>query len=391
MMKSMSRFFVPILALVFAGCGGSEPVRFRLNMEGRDRSDVNRNQQQLLVDALTAAFGEPDAPYVFTEAGLDLEKLQLAAGKSMTTQTGPRHGLYRQHCAHCHGVSGDGLGPTAAFLNPYPRDYRKGIFKFTSTGDGAKATRADLKKTIVQGIPGTAMPSFALLPDDEVEALVEYVKYLAIRGETEILLFGIVVDEDNKELTRDNVVNDAMMPIVEMWNKADTQVVHPEPRPESIGPIDQPTKESIAKGRKLFIDTKRGQCINCHGPTGIGDGGDRIYDAWNEAKEQLIKAGKEDQIAQLFSLPIQELRPRNLHLGIYRGGRRPVDLYRRVYAGIKGAKMPAGGATPQKPTGFSSEEIWNLIDYVRSLPYDDAPKPAASSEHGGHTAHLQTN
>ena len=31
------------------------------------------------------------------------------------------HRLYREHCAHCHGISGDGVGPTAVFLNPYPR------------------------------------------------------------------------------------------------------------------------------------------------------------------------------------------------------------------------------------------------------------------------------
>ena len=36
--------------------------------------------------------------------------------------------LYRQQCLHCHGVSGGGDGPTAEFLNPLPRDYRKGIF-----------------------------------------------------------------------------------------------------------------------------------------------------------------------------------------------------------------------------------------------------------------------
>ena len=41
--------------------------------------------------------------------------------------------LYMQHCLHCHGVSGDGAGPTAKFLNPRPRDYRQGIFKFKST------------------------------------------------------------------------------------------------------------------------------------------------------------------------------------------------------------------------------------------------------------------
>ena len=32
------------------------------------------------------------------------------------------------------------------------------------------------------------MPSFALLPPDEIEALVEYVKYLSIRGQMETAL-----------------------------------------------------------------------------------------------------------------------------------------------------------------------------------------------------------
>src|SRR5262249_43560814 len=33
---------------------------------------------------------------------------------------------YRRHCLHCHGVSGDGRGPTARWINPHPRDYRQG-------------------------------------------------------------------------------------------------------------------------------------------------------------------------------------------------------------------------------------------------------------------------
>jgi mono/diheme cytochrome c family protein len=265
------------------------------------------------------------------------------------------------------------------------------VFKFTSTGDGAKATPADLRRTIVQGVAGTAMPSFALLPDDEIDALVEYVRYLAVRGETEELLYNMVVNEGNEgPLTRDMVVNDAMMPIVDIWKRAESQIVHPPARPESIGSIDSPTPESIATGRKLFTDTKRGQCINCHGPTGLGDGGDRIYDDWNDAKDKMLKADPDhpEKIAELFSLPIQELKPRNLRMGIYRGGRRPLDLYRRVFAGIKGAKMPAGGATPQKPAGLSNEEIWNLIDYVRSLPYDET---GHTPETHTHTAHLQSN
>ena len=50
------------------------------------------------------------------------------------------YAIYRRNCLHCHGVSGAGDGPTAAFLYPTPRDYRRGLFKFTSTPIGARPT-----------------------------------------------------------------------------------------------------------------------------------------------------------------------------------------------------------------------------------------------------------
>ena len=33
--------------------------------------------------------------------------------------------------------------------------------------------------------------------------------------------------------------------------------------------------------------------------------------------------------------------PNNLNRGIYKGGRRPIDIYWRIAKGINGAKMPA--------------------------------------------------
>ena len=51
--------------------------------------------------------------------------------------------LYNRYCQQCHGISGDGNGEAAAFLYPRPRDYRKGIFKFTTTPYGNRPRRKD--------------------------------------------------------------------------------------------------------------------------------------------------------------------------------------------------------------------------------------------------------
>ncbi len=105
------------------------------------------------------------------------------------TVLGPvlQHGrkLYMQNCEHCHGVSGDGAGPTAEYFDIKPRDYRQGLFKFTSTRNMDKARRDDLDRTVRYGIPGTYMPSFLLFKDDELGAIVEYIRWLSMRGEFE--------------------------------------------------------------------------------------------------------------------------------------------------------------------------------------------------------------
>jgi hypothetical protein len=91
-----------------------------------------------------------------------------------------------------------------------------------------------------------------------------------------------------------------------------------------------------------------------------------LYDDWNRPKigvtdEQTAK------LAQWYELPPQELIPRNFHKGVFRGGRRPLDLYWRIAVGIKGTPMPATGASPGVPGPLSDEEIWDLVNYIRHL------------------------
>ena len=109
--------------------------------------------------------------------------------------------VYELRCVQCHGTSGDGNGRMAQVLYPRPRDYRRGIFKFTSTPYGLRPARADLIRTIRNGVRGTSMPEFKLLPEDEIEAVADYVVYLSQRGELEEQLAQASIPQ--KQIKRD--------------------------------------------------------------------------------------------------------------------------------------------------------------------------------------------
>jgi mono/diheme cytochrome c family protein len=382
------------LCLLATGCGQTPAAYFRPNMVEATKQRLTPEQEKQVATVLLAMFGTPDEPVCMPETGLDEAKLRLAAGPVRSDIVGRKNGLYREHCAHCHGVTGDALGPTAAFLNPYPRDYRPGVFKFKSTERADKPTHADLVRLLHNGVAGTSMPSFALLPSAQVEALAEYVKYLSIRGETELNLmraFFELDDEAQGKLpeTREFLVDETLTPIAEKWKAAADAQIQVPPMPADIDLV-----ASIAKGKELFYGDKA-NCVKCHGVTGLGDGQANDYDDWNKA---IVEIGKEiasgsakaretstagmspeelsehrTQLAWIEkfgkvldgdALEPRTIPPRNLRHGIYRGGRRPLDLYYRIHAGINGAPMPAAKGT------VPPEEIWHIVNYVRSLPYE---------------------
>jgi len=395
----MNRFshiaFLLAAGCLFAvGCGKTPSASYRLNMVEATKQRLTPEQERQVSTVLLAMFGTPDEPAVLPEFGLDEAKLRLASGPVRSDIVGRKNGLYREHCAHCHGVTGDGMGPTAAFLNPYPRDYRPGVFKFKSTERADKPTHADLLRILRNGIAGTSMPSFALLSDPQIDALAEYVKYLSIRGETELALMRAYFELDDEAQgvlpeTREFLVDETLVPIAEKWKAAsDAQIAVPDM------PADIDMVASIAKGRELFYGDKA-NCVKCHGVTGLGDGQANDYDDWNKAIVEinkeimggLAKAGETStsgmsaeeaaehrkQVAWLgrFSdvidgdaLRPRTIPPRNLRTGVYRGGRRPLDLYYRIHAGINGAPMPAAKGT------VPPEDIWHIVNYIRSLPYE---------------------
>lgn len=339
-----------------AGCSAPDAPRFRLNTEGRDPAEIRPARKEAILDALEQLFGTPDEPKVPEGGDLQRELLQMAAGPIGSDAQGNQWGLYRQHCAECHGLSGDGAGPAAAVLNPYPRDFRNGLFKYTRTTYGAKPVWEDLDWALRRGNPGTSMPSFDTLPGREIAALIEYVKYLSIRGQTELYLLELEEDEYDP-LDMDRVIEEGVLWTAGLWGEAGGQVVA-APRPP---PTDTPRRlaASVATGRAFFL-SENAKCYQCHGPEGRGNGEQSaLYDDWN--KEKINKD------PSWFQLPLQRLRPRDFTQGIFRGGDRPIDIYWRVHTGINGTPMPPAGPGPGSAGAFTAEEIWHLVHYVRSL------------------------
>lgn len=389
--------FAFTLVVLLAGCGDSfnaGPMKYveseKVSAELNDKPAL----QKAVRTAMTDLFGA-DPQHIKVPVGSNIPNagIRLAnrryVGNNKTqrilVQQHPESGappeaqaggyaLYRKHCLHCHGVSGAGDGPTAPFLYPRPRDYRKGLFKFTSTTTGAKPTRADLRKTIVHGIHGTSMPAFeALLSPFETDQVLDYVVFLSMRGETELSL----VDEASAtgELTEESI-NDVAKSVFDKWHQAETQVMNP-PIPRT------PTSaESIARGRELFLGlNKTGNkvdCTSCHGPQAQGNGpsfvaqkvfNDVVFGGDPSTQGERLSQ-YDDKTKELWKNSLDDwgnpLRPANLNRGVYKGGRRPIDIYWRIAKGINGAKMPA-----HYPT-IEPERIWDLVNFVLALPYDES-------------------
>jgi DMSO reductase family type II enzyme heme b subunit len=86
--------------------------------------------------------------------------------------------LYERKCVLCHGEKGDGKGASAELLVPKPRDFTKGLYKVRTTANKTP-TDQDLFKIITDGMPGTSMPAWGVLPDRDRWNLVAYIKAFA--------------------------------------------------------------------------------------------------------------------------------------------------------------------------------------------------------------------
>jgi mono/diheme cytochrome c family protein len=296
-------------------------------------------QRSQIQKSLDAIFGTPAKPKVDLAKVMASAEDAQAALKTLqlddTAALAQGSILYRRHCLHCHGLTGDGHGPTAAWVNPHPRDFRPGIFKFISSeeeelGNARKPRRDDLLRTLRQGVEGTAMPSFGLLPDKDLNALASYVMHLSLRGQAEYRRMTDLFKDP--EAARESTLENDLARLVGYWVASEQQPmkVQAYPFPETMD--EDARKKVVERGFHLFGKT----CLECH--INFGRPENLKWDDWGGAA-----------------------RPADVTRGIYRGGRRPLDLYYRIRGGVPGTGMPAYRAT--------EEETWALINFVQALPY----------------------
>ena len=400
-MSSRFRLAVAAGLLALAGCGDYGPGPITYSQPKIPEELAKKPELRAAVARTLAQLFGPDPQHITVPAGLKLPMGGIYLANSFRPADDPQarprplayrpdndpkapkvlleggYALYRRHCLHCHGVTGDGHGPTAEFLWPRPRDYRPGKFKFTSTTTD-KPTRDDLRRTINQGIANSSMPAFdALMTPVEIEQVIDYVIFLSSRGQCEQRLYDAAAQAEESEaktLFEGEALTEVVGLVFDQWNTAEQAVLNPPiPRVPS-------TPESIANGRSLFLGhqaSKGLQCVGCHGPKADGNGTsfvprevfDKVTFGGDPDKMQERLARYDDKIRALWKEGSIDdwgnpLRAANLNKGEYKGGRRPIDIYWRIAKGINGAKMPAHASILQP------KEIWDLVNFVLELPYD---------------------
>ena len=158
----------------------------------------------------------------------------ISAGAAETGTSAARQTLYlgqqvyQVNCAVCHGVGGDGNGPSASMFRIRPRDFRTGLFKFRSTASGSLPTDDDLLHTLTQGVRWTGMIGRPDIGENDRRAVIQYIKTFSSRFAKE------------------------------------------QPgKPVIVPAAPAKTQEILDQGKRLYNEVG---CNACHGEQGRGDG-----------------------------------------------------------------------------------------------------------------------
>lgn len=239
---------------------------------------------------------------------------------------------YVKYCAGCHGDKGDGRGRAAPFCDPTPCDFTQATFRFSSRGKIELPTDDDLRRTLRNGLKRSAMPSFALLDESTVEALLQHVKKYSPQ-----------------------------------WTGSD----HVKPIPVVTNPYagEADRVAGIRRGEVVFH--KLAKCWLCH-PS---------YMTADELKSTLASDGGtapplRSKLGESVRKPKDHggyVYPPDFLRDLPRSGSTPEDLYRSIAGGIGGTPMPQwydalGTGEPDSGQQHTEKaDLWALACYVHSL------------------------
>ncbi len=266
-----------------------------------------------------------------TAAGAEIEQLfqtlNVAVTPLETVPTGPAtedegsspgHRLFVLHCGACHGPDGDDNGLAARHLFPPPRDLRREPSRLVSTKNGMP-TLDDTLTVLRRGIPGTSMPSYDDLDDDQLRLLAEEVHRLRGEGLRERLV-NLLEFEGEEVDERD--VEESVARLV----SPDESIVVP--------PIGPAKASSLVRGKEIYLEQG---CASCHGEDGAGV----AEQIWHDER----------------GFPV---RTRDLARELLKGGQDANSIYLRIAAGMPGTPHPSS-------RGLSQQELIDVVQFCLSL------------------------
>jgi len=243
-----------------------------------------------------------------------------AAGASAAPDLERGRELFARHCTVCHGETGRGDGAAAYLLYPAPRNFASGRFRLVSTTNGIP-TQGDLIDSIRRGMPGSAMPPWEWLAEEDLWSLALFVRYLAIEGLVADLLAW--AQEEGDELTE-----------AEAREIAESRMIPGDPI--DVGAPPPEGAVTLHEGRRLYLNS----CAPCHGEDGTGDA------PVNTAGDLKNEDGTPNTA-------------RDFTAGIFKGGSTHADIVRRIAGGLPGSPMPA--------SDLGLEEVNAVAAFVTSL------------------------